>query len=279
MTDDAPDNATPLSDRIVVVTRRVEEATPLSDLLRNLGAEVLVVPAIRHQATGAETAEVAAVFTPEHFTHAAFTSRVAVRFFLALLEQRSQAEKDALLRRWRARRFAAVGRRTARALEDGGLASESEVLVPPDGEGAAALGRALLSAGALTPESRILVPGSRLARPELGEILREGGVAVELAPLYDTLPERREKAGPFLQLLEHGRLPDAITFFSPSAVRGFLEITAGAGGRALRDPALRIISVGPTTSQEVVAQGLRVAGEAHSPSPAAVVEAVRAALG
>ena len=73
--------------------------------------------------------------------------------------------------------------------------------------------------------------------------------------------------------------PDAILFTSPSTVRAFLQLSGAAGRAALEGGHLRIVTIGPTTSDAVREVGLSVAAEAISPGSDGLVGALMECLG
>lgn len=253
----------------MAVTRSEEAAGDLCRLLEEAGARVLSIPAIRHQRVADRAPLRAALERAAAATHLIFTSPQAVRFFL---EETAEEGWDAA--RWRGLRVAAVGEGTAAALEKSGL----RAAVTSRGQGAEALARVLIEDERLGPGSRVLLPQSAIARPGLRQALEAAGAAVDAIDVYQTLPEQPSRARPFLDALEAGAPPDAITFSSPSTVRGFLEMTGARGRAALAGGLVRIISIGPTTSTAVRGEGLEVAAEARAPGARALVEAVIAAL-
>jgi uroporphyrinogen-III synthase len=262
-------DASPLSGRVVAVTRSEEMAGDLARLLEEAGARVLSIPAIRQERVPDRAPIRAALGRAAAATHIVFTSPLAVRFFL------EEAEEEGLERaRWRALRVAAVGPGTAAALERAGLPAAIT-----GREGGEALARALSEEDRLGPSSRVLLPQSEIARPELRRALEAAGAAVDAFAVYRTIAGSASSARPFLDALAAGAPPDAITFSSPSTVAGFLEMTGREGRAALAAGLVRIVTIGPTTSAAVRGESLDVAAEARAPGPRELVEAVIAALG
>jgi uroporphyrinogen-III synthase len=253
----------------VAVTRSEEAGRGLRRLLEEAGAVVLSIPAIRHERVADREPLRAALERAAAATHVVFTSPRAVRFFL---EEAAAEGWDAA--RWRHLRIAAVGEGTAGELARAGLAAA----VTGKGPGARSLARILIEDEGLGPGSRVLVPESEIARPELRRVLEAAGVAVDAVAVYRTVAEHPSRARPFLDALDAGTPPHAITFSSPSTVRGFLEMTGPRGRGALAGALVRIVTIGPTTSAAVRAEGLEVAAEARAPGERGLVEAVVATL-
>ena len=255
----------PLAGRTVAVTRSDDQAAAVKRALERLDAEVMLVPSIRQVSMPHDAPDARLLLEPSRFTHVVFTSQATVRFFFEFLDSQPETVEG-----WKRCRVAAVGSRTGTALREGGL--------PPDLVASEARGKALahepLKDEGLGPQHRVLLPQSSVARPELQDLLAAAGVPVETAVIYETITEDVEKARPFLEAVEDDDLPDAITFFSPSAVRGFLEMTGEPGRAALLREELRIISIGPTTSEAIRSAGFEVTAEAGSPSSKAVAKTV-----
>jgi len=250
----------PLRGRRVIIARSEEKSEELSGALESLGARVFVVPVIRHALPPDLEPLARASRERAGYTHVAFTSQTAARFF-AEASRRLGVSPAA----WAGKRIAAVGPKTAEALAELGLAP---ALVSAGG--GAELARALLERESLTAGSKVLAPQSSLARPELCRILRDAGVAVEAVTVYETIPESRSRVEP---LLREALPADAALFASPSAFSAYLELAGERDRRALREGTPRIVSIGPTTSAAIAAAGYRVSAEAASPTAEALAEA------
>jgi uroporphyrinogen III methyltransferase / synthase len=175
-----------------------------------------------------------------------FTSAHGVAVFFARLYA-----SGADVRRLGQARLAAIGSATANALADRGLQVD---LVPPTFRGEA-LGEALAPH---VGGRRVLLPRAEGAREVLARMLVRAGADVADVPTY------RAKAvvglpGSVTALLGLDAI-DAITFTSPSTVRGFhalLEGGAPATGGA------RIACIGPVTAEAARALGWSVDVEAQ----------------
>jgi uroporphyrinogen-III synthase len=259
-----------LSGKTVIITRGEEKAAPLAKLLEDLGAATITVPATRHERVKDEAAALRLIEQSlGASTHVIFTSQTAVSFFLALLARRD--EPAALLAR---KRIAAVGPATGEALREAGL---EPAIVATEG-GGASLARRLLEEEKLGRGHSVLLPRSAIARLELEQALAEAGVKVDAVSIYETVPESPEKAAPVLELVRRGAPPDAVVFASPSALRGFLSMTAPHGSSLLESAAVRIVTIGPTTSEAVRGAGFAVAAEANAATPEDLAKAVVSAL-
>jgi uroporphyrinogen-III synthase len=142
-------------------------------------------------------------------------------------------------------RWAAVGRATAAALRDAGVA---EVLVPDrrDGDGLLA---ALLAAGAGT--ARVLIPRAERGRDVVIDGLLAAGARVEAVVAYRTVARVPPPAERDALLADP---PAAVLFFSPSAVDAFRAALGDAAPAFLS--AVPSVAIGPTTAAALAAAGV-----------------------
>jgi uroporphyrinogen III methyltransferase/synthase len=166
-------------------------------------------------------------------------------------------------------RIAAVGPVTAEAARRAGL-PVSQVATKHQG---LALAQEFASEFA---RKRILLPRSNLATAELPDALRGLGANVTEVIAYRTFAAEPEGEGQ-TQFFS-GRL-EAILFFSPSAVRNFLNWDEGKGGQVLRSLSdvsrkTAVVAVGPVTASALREAGLRNIVQASNTTVPAVIEAL-----
>ena len=275
MTNDAPE----LDGRRIVLTRRAEDEGELRAALEARGAEVISTPAIRVVPVAIDHPDRRLLDEPARYTHVVFTSANAVRSFVEALEAaREGHERDArsdVRAGWEHARTACVGPRTEAALASAGW----PVHYTARGGSGLALAHELLDEERLGPHHHVLLPQSESARSELAATLEAAEVRATAAVLYATEAEAKERASELEALVAEGERPDAVVFFSPSAVRGFLTIISDRVRRAIEAGSVAIISIGPTTSAAARSAGFEVAAEAGTPSVEAVVGALEETLG
>jgi uroporphyrinogen-III synthase/uroporphyrinogen III methyltransferase/synthase len=251
-----------LSGRTVVVTRGAGGDDALGDRLRALGAEVLEFPAIA-LAPAADFGPLdAALRELARFDWVAFASANAVEQAVARLDVLGL--KRGLLAD---RRLACVGPATGARLE---VLVRAPDLMPSEATGAAlaaALARHVRGAA-------VLVPRAAEGRPELVDGLRFAGADVAAPVAYRTVLAAPGSMAGLGALLVAGRV-DAVTFASPSAVRGTV---VGLGNEVGRLANVLLAAIGPTT-----AEALREAGFAAGVVPdihtaGALVDAIVGAL-
>lgn len=232
----------PLHGRRVVVTRARAQASGLARTLRELGAEVVELPAIRIEPRidSEEVQKVAGALGIYELV--CLTSPNGVRL---LFEAMENAGLDA--RALAGVTVAAIGPGTARALAERGVLAD----VVPERFVAEGLIEALEDeevAGA-----RVLVARAAEARDVLPDALRERGAEVDVVPLYETVREE-----PRAEEIEAAQSADYVTFTSSSTVT---NLTAVLGDRF--PTGARIVSIGPITSETVRDAGLEVDVEAE----------------
>ncbi len=245
----------PLAGRRVVVTRARAQASGLSEALRELGAEVIEMPAIRivPQLDSGEVRQ--AVDDLHAYALVCLTSPNGAHL---LFEAMAVAGRDA--RALANATVAAIGPGTAAALAEHGIVAD----VVPERFVAEALVEAL---AAVEVSGRpVLIGRAAEARDVLPDALRERGAEVDVVALYETV---RETTSP--EAVEAAQDAEYLTFTSSSTVRNFVE---AIGGR-LRGAA-RVVSIGPVTSEAAREAGLEVAVEAERHDVEGLIEALLA---
>ncbi len=247
-----------LSGKRVVVTRTRAQAGALVELLEAAGAEALVFPTIEIVDPPDPRPLDAAIRDLDVYAWAVFTSANAVERFFAHL---AAVDKDA--RALYGLRVAAVGPATARALEAHGIVPD---FVPDEHVGEGVLEG--LCVRGVAEGTRVLLPRALEAREVLPDRLRERGARVDVVPAYQTV------TGPgdawVLERLRAGEA-DAVTFTSPSTVRGFLRLAADVDVRRLV-----VAVIGPIAARAAREAGLAVAVEPKEYTAPALVAALEA---
>lgn len=155
-------------------------------------------------------------------------------------------------------RIAAVGRATARALEQAGYQVD---FVPEQ-----ASGDGIVAEFRVAP-ARVLIPGSKLSRPNLPEGLRGLGHEVTVVPVYTMVPT--------------GHLPEELVASWQAGEFGAVVVTSGSVARAIHErlgwpSATRVLAIGQPTLQ--VLNELGVAASAATSPDAEVVARATAEL-
>ncbi|MEA5076051.1 MAG: uroporphyrinogen-III synthase [Coriobacteriia bacterium] len=247
-----------LRGKRVVVTRSRAQAGALVELLEAAGAEALVFPTIEIVDPPDPGPLDAAIRDLDVYAWAVFTSANAVERFFAHL---AAVDKDA--RALHGLRVAAVGPATALALGAHGIAAD---FVPDEHVGEGVLeGLCVRGVGEGT---RVLLPRALEAREVLPEGLRARGARVDVVPAYQTVTGPGDDA--VLERLRAGAA-DAVTFTSPSTVRGFVRLAQGVDTSGLV-----VAAIGPIAAKAARDAGFAVAVEPAEYTAPALVTALEA---
>jgi uroporphyrinogen III methyltransferase / synthase len=239
------DGQGPLAGRRVVVTRARVQASDLTSTLRALGADVVELPAIRIEPVLASAEIDAALDRLDDYGFIILTSANGVDSFFDRLADRGQDARAIEA----ATTVVAIGPATAAALADRGVRAD---IVP---ERFVAEGILEALAARDLSDERVLVARAREARADLIEGLRARGAEVDEVALYDTVPQAASK-----DEIEAALSADYLTFTSSSTVRNFMALLDDEGRRQAAQ--LRVVSIGPITSETARDEGLTVHREA-----------------
>lgn len=226
--------AGPLAGRRVVVTRAAAQADDLAEMLREAGAEPVIVPLIEivePDDGGCALAEALGALTTYDWL-VVTSPNGAVRVSAALAEVRSNSQANTP----QANRLqvAAVGSSTAAALSVPAdlvattQSAEGLLAVFPDGPG------------------RILITQAESARPTMASGLRDRGWEVDVVVAYRTT-FTRPSAGDMLRALS----ADAVLFASGSAAVAWHQVFG------LSTPPL-VVAIGPSAALAATEIGLKI---------------------
>ena len=250
----------PLFGKRIVVTRATQQAQSLSEKLRELGADVVELPAIRIARLDLAPLRDAIHRLPA-FDWLILTSQNAVSIFW---EQLLGEGRDA--RALAGVKVAAVGPATAGALLEHGITVD----VIPDRFVAEGLLDALRARDDIA-QAKVLYVTAEGARDVLPRGLRELNAEVTVIEAYRSIPDD-EGASRLSKALEADRI-DLVTFTSGSAVRGFVD--AVGSDLAQRVPAA---SMGEQTSAALRDAGIEIKAEAEESTLDGLVAAVLSAV-
>ncbi|MEP6904722.1 MAG: uroporphyrinogen-III C-methyltransferase [Gemmatimonadales bacterium] len=250
----------PLFGKRIVVTRAATQSAHLSERLRELGADVIEMPAtqvVRLDLTPLRDA----ISHVSDFQWIIFTSQNAVAIFW---EQLLGAGLDA--RALAGLKVAAIGPATAGALLEHGIVVD----VVPERFVAESLLKKLSEREDISGAS-ILYVTAEGSREVLPDGLEELGAHLSVVPAYRSINDGTGSAR-LARALEKGTV-DLATFTSASAVRGYVE--AVGVELAARAPAA---SIGPVTTEAITAAGIELKGEARESTIDGLIDAIQLAL-
>lgn len=234
----------PLLGKGVVVTRAREQASGSAALLEELGANVIQFPTIEIAPLPDYAAVHQAIRGLAGYDLVIFTSVNGVRHFR---EQMSLLGLDA--RAFAGLMVAAIGPATAGAVRSMGITPD---FVPEKYVAESAAQGILALFGGDMSGKRVLLPRAKEARDVLPGALGAAGAAVDVLPVYETLPcsSRREEV---LAMLEAGEI-DCVTFGSSSTVTNFLSLIPAETLNA--HPGVKLACIGPITAKTLEDAGL-----------------------
>jgi len=245
----------PLEGKRVVITRAVEQTEELAEALKTAGAQPMAFPVIRI-APPENYEALDGALKSGGFDWILFTSRNAVK------ATRQRAERLGMTEVWGQSKVGAVGQATAKEARRAGFRVTHIA--------SRATGKTLVRdlSGELRGR-RVFVPRSDRGDPELQQVLESCGATVTSATAYRTIindllsPAERSKVAE----------SDAVLFFSPSAVAGFLQMF-GADARKWLTGSAVAAAVGPVTQTALKAAGVGRVIAAEEASVAGIVEAL-----
>lgn len=252
----------PLFGQTIVVTRTRQQASDLSTQLEDLGANVIEAPTIETKELRDLSRIHAVLKSAKEYDWIVFTSAngvTATKKYLLDMGLDSRAFGNA--------KIAVIGSATAAAVRDQlGL----RVDLCPQSFVAEALAEELVQQG--VTGKRFLLLRADIARPLLRERLQEAGAAeVADVPVYETVPA--ESLPPeLLDALAAGEV-SAVTFTSSSTAKNFVSLLGPDYAAQLAN--VKIVSIGPITSQTLRDLGLPPTAEAKVFNLAGLVEALK----
>jgi uroporphyrinogen-III synthase len=252
----------PLAGKDILITRAAEQSDSLCRELQSRGARPVVYPMIRFEPPEDFAPLDAAIRDLPQFQWLFLTSRNAVR----ALVDRSLSLGLCLSSLSRSACVAVVGPATAEAARDAGL-SITHTATKHQGTALAQELSVRLSG------KSVLLPRSDRANPDLPESLRRMGAVVTEVVAYRTLLEPLSGKGSDSLTAR----PQAILFFSPSAVRGFLEQERGAEflqSISKFSRRVAIVAIGPVTAAALQEAGIGPIVQSADATVPAVVDAL-----
>ncbi len=234
----------PLMGKRVVITRAREQASDLTWLLSDLGAECLECPTIKVQPPDDLKPMDMAIKNLSSYDWLIFTSVNGVKFFFERL-----FAKGMDVRALHHLRTATIGPATAKKLMGFGLNSD---IIPQTYRAESiieAFSKKEISGG------KILLPRAKEARPILPIELGKMGAVVDEVAAYCT-NKVTDGANLLLKNLQEKKI-DLITFTSSSTVNNFRELLPSENFKTLL-AGVTIASIGPITAQTAEKSGFDV---------------------
>lgn len=236
----------------VVVTRGSHQAEELASPLRQLGAEVIVLPVIGIVPPADLEPLRKAALSCDKYDWIIFTSANAVLAFSAELPHPAENCRA---------RVATVGAATCEAARQFGFG----VSLIPKKYVAESLVEAFRDED--LKGRRILIPSAAVTREVVPTELRKRGAIVHAVEAYrNVIPAEAIERAP---MVFREPYPDWVTFASPSAVENLVHLV---GIEPLRH--VNIATIGPVTSAALLKYGLTVAAEASVSTITGLIDAI-----
>jgi uroporphyrinogen III methyltransferase/synthase len=251
----------PLFGKRILVTRSREQASALSERLRELGAEPLEYPSIEIAPPKDMAPLDEAIARLPTYDWLIFTSANGVRSLVARMSEKG-LDTEALARP----KIAAIGPATAQALAGHGLRVDYMPKIYLAEEIAAGIGD--------VPGQRILLPRAERAPKQLARALRDKGAVVDEVVAYRTLAV--DAPDELKAMLADGQI-DIVTFTSSSTVR---NLAVGLQDPTPADVLSRclVACIGPVTARTAARLGIRVDVVAKEHTIPGLVDAIVTAV-
>ncbi|KAF3853747.1 hypothetical protein F7725_014435 [Dissostichus mawsoni] len=184
-------------------------------------------------------------------------------------EERREEWNSSVKEKWNSKSIYVVGRATAALVRNLGLNPLGEDTGTAD----------VLSRLIIEREDRnippLFFPCGSIKREVLPTALRENGVPLETLTVYQTAEHPDLEKNLKNYFTEQGA-PASIAFFSPSGVKFCLEVVRRLSGEEL--PQIKFASIGPTTQDAMIAEGLCVSCTAEQPTAEHLAAAIAKSL-
>ncbi len=246
----------PLFGKRIVVTRPAGQSTAMTASLRDLGADVIELPAIEIIAPEDTQPIERAIRELSDYQWLIFTSANGVEGFCNALDNSSWDWRDLRAQ------IAVIGPATRAAVE----AMHLKVDVMAEEFVAESLAESLSESD--VAGKRVLLPRAAVARDTLPEDLRRKGASVDVVEAYRSVAPENLTAHA-ADVLTGGRRPDWITFTSSSTVTNIVH-AAPAGALT----GIKVATIGPVTSATARKLGLTVTVEASAYTAEGVVASI-----
>lgn len=258
----------PLAGKRIVITRPIAQTETLKRELKNRGARVIEIPAIRIEAPIDFAPIDQAVQEISAYDWMVFTSPNGVDFFFERLRKRIRNRTRALEKI----KIAAVGPATSEALLRWGIRSD---FVPSRFTTADLAGQMKLRLGSFAGK-RLLLLRSQIAPIELTDAFQKEGAYVRQITAYRTLCPKSQIRNGFRMLEKES--PDMMTFTSASCVTNFVN-TVGPGRFRQAFRKTLIVSLGPATTAALTRNRIRVSRQAHPHTVKGLLKAILSLTG
>lgn len=251
----------PLYGKRIVVTRSRQQASELTSMLAELGADLIEMPVIRILPLDDPSPVLKAAGELSLFDWIIFTSVNGVAEFFSII-MRGGLDARSLA----GRRIGAIGDATADALRRFGIIPD---LIPPKFTSADMV-RELASRDEIRGKAFLLLRADIAPRDVIEELLRQGAGRVEDVTVYRTVRELGADAAFLKQRINEGSI-DLVTFTSSSTAENFSLILRDIG---VSPSSIACAAIGPVTAARARELGFTISVTARTHTIPGLVEAV-----
>lgn len=248
--------------KTVLVTRPKSQSSGLKNLLEQHGAEVLEFPSIDILPPKNWAPLDKAVKEIKNFDWIIFTSVHGVQFFMERLKKNGKDARDLA-----GLKIAAIGTATGESLLSSGIHAD---FIPEKFTSKAMV--AELKRRFLIEGGRFLLPRTDIAPQELCSDLKRSGAQVTQVVAYRTVKAADSRLKKTLRDSLWRKKIDAVTFTSASTVKNFFEGLSESIKTGMKDKKIRMISIGPVTSDTLKTYGFKPYREAKEHTVQGIVE-------
>ncbi len=255
----------PLFGQRIVVTRARAQASEVSQVFRDKGADVMELPTIKIQPMKSYKVLDAEIKKLSDYDWLIFTSVNGVEYFFERLKAN---KKD--VRHLAGIKICAIGPATQEALEQKGLIVD---LVPKEFVAEAVIKK--LKSSVTLKDKKFLVPRAKEARDVLITGLQKAGAKVKEVAVYETVVDKTGKEQAVARLEKSP--PQVVTFTSSSTAKNFVELV---GKKSLKTifKETKFVSIGPITSKTAKGLGMKISAQAKEYTIPGLIEAVEKLL-
>ena len=251
-----------LQGKVVMITRPKMQSSGLKNLLEQHGAEVLEFPSIDILPPKDWKPLDDAIQEIEKFDWVLFTSVHGVQFFMERLKKNG---KD--VRSLAGVKIAAIGPATGDVLRDAGIKAD---FIPAKFTSKSMIFE--IKKEFQVQSRRFLLPRTDIAPQKLYRDLEKAGALVMQVIAYRTVKAADSQSKKILRDNLLRKKIDAITFTSSSTVKNFFDGLSEEIKNSLKKKAVRMVSIGPVTSQTLKQYGFKPALEAKEHTVQGIVE-------
>ena len=225
--------ALPLKNKTIVITRAIETSKESAEIFIQLGADVITFPTLDIVPPDNWNQFDDFILNKNKVDFIIFTSAHAVKMFSKRLEELNESINYTVVK------VVAVGNKTAAVCEKYGIPID---IIPKNFSSEGVIFELLKFK---LNKKIIFIPRSAIGREELPVGLEELGAIIKSVPVYNVAVPSKESIAPYIDKLKKSR-PDLYIFTSPSTFENFLQILN------ITDPAryfsgALIAAIGPTT--------------------------------